>query len=339
MFMESYFTSRWYITFTALVLSNNIKRAIKISLGSILFAWLAYSLHHQVKSQDRLEESLHSLLQEWTAAKITGIVVVFLLMIVNWSIESKKWQMLLKHTEQLSFIKSFQSVLMGLAISIITPNRIGEYLGRILYLKNTNKLKGISITIIGSFAQMLVTSMFGVLGLLFYLYSVEQSTWLYGLLALSFIMACIMFYMLFHLEQLVDFCQRIPLLKKVSVYIEVIKRYERATLIKLILFAAARYLVYSTQFFLLLYITHQYFLPLQTFAGIWMLFWIIAIVPSFVIADLGIRGQSAITVLAFVSGNELAILVTSVLLWFINLILPSLVGCLFVFKIRMFDND
>lgn len=308
-------------------------------MGTILFVWLAYSLYHQIKSQDRLEESLHSLLQEWTPAKIIGIVAVFLLMLVNWGIESKKWQMLLKHTEQLNFARAFQSVLMGLAISIITPNRIGEYLGRILYLKNTNKLKGISITIIGSFAQILVTSVFGVLGLLFYLYAVDQSAWLYGWLALSFVMACFMFYMLFHLELVVNFCQRIPWLKKISVYIEVIKRYERITLIKLILFATARYLVYSTQFFLLLYITHQFFLPAKTFAGIWLLFWIIAVVPSFVIADLGIRGQTAVTFLAFVSGNHLAILVSSVLLWFINLILPSLVGCLFVFKIRMFDND
>ena len=304
-----------------------------------MFVWLSYSIYHQIKSQDRLEESLHSLLQEWSAAKVIGLVVVLLLMILNWSIESKKWQMLLKHTERLNFGRALQSVLMGLAVSVITPNRIGEYLGRILYLKNTNKLKGISITIIGSFAQILVTSIFGVMGLLFYLNAVEQSAWLYALLGMSILMACIMFYMLFHLELLVEFCKRIPFLKRVSIYIEVIKRYERATLIKLILYAAARYLVYSTQFFLLLYITHQYFLPVQTFAGIWLLFWIIAVVPSFVVADLGIRGKTAITFLAFVSGNELAILVSSVLLWFINLILPALVGCLFVYRIKMFDNE
>ncbi len=318
---------------------KNIKKIIKITLGAILFAWLSYSLYHQIQSQDNLQESLHTLFEEWTPQKVCGLIIVFLLMLLNWGIESKKWQMLLKHTERLSFVAAFQSVLMGLAISIITPNRIGEYLGRILYLKNTNKLKGISITIIGSFAQILVTSMFGVLGLLFYLYAVEQSTFLYILLALSFLMACGMLYILFHLDLLVDFCKKIPLLKKVSIYIEVIKRYERHTLMKLIFYAALRYLVYSTQFFLLLYITHQFFLPIKTFAGIWLLFWIIAVVPSFVIADIGVRGKTAVTFLAFVSGNALAILVSSVLLWVINLILPALVGCFFVFRIRMFESD
>ncbi len=322
-----------------MTLNRNIKRSIKIALGSILFAWLAYSLYHQIASQDNLQSDYNQLFQEWTVAKIVGLVVVFILMIFNWSIESKKWQMLLKHTEQLSFIAAFQSVLMGLAISIITPNRIGEYLGRILYLKNTNKLKGISITIIGSFAQMLVTSAFGVLGLLFYLYAVQQSTFLYFLLVLSFLIACGMFYILFNLDQLVNFCKRIPILKKISIYIEVIKRYERSTLVKLIFYAIARYCVYSTQFFLLLYITHNYFLPIKTFAGIWLLYWIIAVVPSFVIADVGIRGKTAVTFLAFVSGNALAIVVSSVMLWVINLILPALIGCFFVFKIRMFDND
>lgn len=301
--------------------------------------WLAYSLYHQIQSQDNLEESLHLLYESWTPQKIIVLMLVFVLMLVNWSIESIKWQMLLKHTERLSFIAAFQSVLMGLAISIITPNRIGEYLGRILYLKNTNKLKGISITIIGSFAQILVTSMFGVIGLLFYLYAVEQSTFLYVLLILSFIMAGGMFYILFHLELLVNFCKRIPFLKKISVYIDVIKRYETKTLVKLIFYAVARYLVYSTQFFLLLYVTHQYFLPAETFAGIWLLFWIIAVVPSFAIADVGVRGKTAVTFLAFVSGNTLAILVGSILLWVINLIMPALIGCFFVFRIRMFDND
>ena len=322
-----------------MILSKNIKRSIKIALGAVLFVWLAYSLYHQIQSQDNLQESFHTLFEEWTWQKIVALLLVMLLMLLNWAIESVKWQMLLKHTEQLSFVAAFQSVLMGLAVSIITPNRIGEYLGRILYLKNTNKLTGISITIIGSFAQMLVTSFFGVLGLLFYLYAVEQSTFLYILFGMSVLIAALMFYTLFHLEALVTFCKKIPVLKKVSLYIEVIKRYEKSTLIKLILYAAGRYIVYSTQFFILLYVTHQFFLPAETFAGIWLLFWIIAVVPSFVIADVGVRGKTAVTFLAFVSGNALAILVSSVMLWFINLILPALVGCFFVFRIRMFDND
>jgi len=322
-----------------LALSRNNKRNIKIALGAVLFIWLTYSLYHQIQSQENLQDSIHTLFEEWSWAKIFALLLVLLLMIFNWAIESVKWQMLLRHTEQLSVAAAYQSVLMGLAVSIVTPNRIGEYLGRILYLKNTNKLTGISITIIGSFAQMLVTSFFGVLGLIFYLYVVQQSFFLYALLALSLLMAVVMLYILFHLDVLVAFCKNVPLLKKISVYVEVIKRYEKSTLIKLILYAIARYVVYSVQFYILLYVTHQYFLPAKTFAGIWLLYWIIAVVPSFVIADVGVRGKTAVTFLAFVSGNALAILVSSVLLWFINLILPALVGCVFVFRIRLFDND
>jgi len=322
-----------------LTVNKNIKKSIKIALGSTLFIWLTYSLYNQIVAQEDLQNNFQELFAHWTAFKIIGLIAVVLLMFVNWAIESKKWQMLLKHTEALSFSAAFQSVLMGLAVSVITPNRIGEYLGRILYLKNTNKLKGISITIIGSFAQILVTSAFGVLGLLFYLNSVDQSTWLYILLGSSILISCGMLYILFHLEQLVNFCKSVTFLKKISIYIEVIKRYERSTLLKLIAYATARYIVYSSQFFILLYITHNHWLPIKTYAGIWLLYWIIAVVPSFVIADISVRGKTAVTFLAFVSTNALAIVVSSVLLWLINLILPALVGCLFVFKIKMFDND
>ena len=69
---------------------------------------------------------------------------VFVLMVVNWTVEAAKWRIQLDGTEKFSIIQSLQSVLTGVAVSVITPNRIGEYVGRILYLKNVNKLQGIT---------------------------------------------------------------------------------------------------------------------------------------------------------------------------------------------------
>lgn len=304
-----------------------------------MFVWLSYSLYHQIQHQENLRAALLELIAHWDVAKILLVVAVILLMLANWSVESIKWSLLLRDTENLSFMRSFQSVLTGLAISIITPNRIGEYLGRILYLKNTNKLKGISITIVGSFAQILVTSFFGILGLAFYLINVEATRFLIVLLIGSLFISVILFYLLFHLEILINFCERHTFLRKLKLYIEVLKKYDASLLWRLILYAALRYLIYSVQFYLLLRITHGWFLPMEAFAGIWLNFWVIAVVPSFAIADVGVRGKTAVMFLSYVSTNVIALLSSSILLWFINLIIPSLIGCFFVYRIKMLDNE
>jgi len=316
-----------------------MKRYAKFLFGALLFAFLMYSLVMQVKGQENFAAAKDSLLNHWTAQKALSLVAVFVLMYLNWALESLKWKKLLAFTEELSFRQSFQSVLTGLAVSVVTPNRIGEYLGRILYLKNTNKLKGISITIIGSFAQILVTSLFGVAGLLYFLINVSSSASIYILFILSILISLGMAWLLFNLDALVNFCGRYSFLKKLKIYIEVIKRYDRKLLLQIIAYSASRYLIYSFQLYLLLCVTHGSVLPFTTIAGVYVLFWVLAVVPSFAIADVGIRGQAATWILAFVSQNVLAIITATALLWFINLILPALIGCFFVFKIKLFNED
>ncbi len=70
-------------------------------------------------------------------------------------------------------------------------------------------------------------------------------------------------------------------------------------------------------------------------------FWVMAIIPSVAIADLGVRGEAAIYFLSSFSTltNPIAILLSTTLLWIINLILPALIGCFFVFKMKLFDDD
>ncbi len=95
-------------------------------------------------------------------ADIVYIAVAMLfLMIVNWSIESVKWKWLINQAEEVSFLKSFQAVLGGLAVSVFTPNRVGEFIGRVFILKKTDPIKAILLTIIGSFSQLLVTVVLG----------------------------------------------------------------------------------------------------------------------------------------------------------------------------------
>lgn len=300
---------------------------------------MAYSLYNQIKRQPNLKNTIHDLFIEWNTSKILFLSLVFVLMIINWTIEAQKWRLLLDGTEKFSLWKSLQSVLTGVAVSVITPNRIGEYMGRILYLRNVHKIQGITVTIIGSFAQLIVTGFLGLVGLLYYIMNVQQSAWLTVLLVSSILLCIVLTYIYFHLHKLLDWTEGITFFRKIRIYLEIVKRFNQQQLIKILLVSTARYIVYTIQFILLLklFLVEINFMTLLF--TIWLIFWAMAIVPTIAIAEIGIRGETALFFLAPLSTNHLGIVSSTLMLWLVNLIIPSLIGCLFVYKMKLYEDE
>jgi hypothetical protein len=87
------------------------------------------------------------------------------LMLVNWGIEARKWQLAIRHIQRISFIRAFKAIFTGTSSAFVTFNRMGEYMGRILYIEDGNRIKAISLTIVCSMAQSLVTFSAGLIGL------------------------------------------------------------------------------------------------------------------------------------------------------------------------------
>jgi hypothetical protein len=85
---------------------------------------------------------------------------------VNWIVETIKWRLLIKGVYSQSFIKSFADVLSGVSTSILTPNRIGNFIGRTVYLEKEVKTGAIIRTIHSNVAQFIASIVFGFLGLL-----------------------------------------------------------------------------------------------------------------------------------------------------------------------------
>lgn len=319
--------------------NKNLKIVFKTAFGLILFLWMAYSLYHQIRHQPNLKSTISELEHILSQNGLVGFALVLVLMIANWSIEGVKWRLLLSGTETFSFLRSLQSVLTGVAVSLITPNRIGEYMGRILYLRNVNKLQGVSVTIIGSFAQLIVTGFLGMVGLIYYIVKIQHSTWLYLLLAGSVVMCIGLTYFYFHLYKMVDWVDRFSFLRKIKTYIEVVKRFDTSILYRILFLSTLRYLVYTIQFLILLKLFLVEANSIDLIATIWLIFWAMAIVPTIAIAELGIRWETALFFMLPLSSNNLGIVSSTALLWLINLIIPALVGCLFVYKIKIYEDE
>ena len=330
---------------------KNIKIFFNYFLAPLLGLWLFYSLFNQVKNQPNLRESVELIKQAPFGIHAFKFWIIILLVFLNWGIEARKWQVLVKNLQVISFVTAFKAVLSGLTLSLNTPNRIGEYGGRILYIDEGNRLSAISLSIAGGISQLIITLTMGCGGLLFLILQESNISsmglsvfWLkifslqLLLIASCFITAClILFY--FRLSWITLFLEKIPWLNRFTRYMVVLEQFRAKVLLRLISLSLFRYMVFVIQYILLLQVFEVNIYWADAFWLISTLFLVLAIVPSFAIADLGIRGKFSIELLNLYSPNTIGIIGTTFGIWLINLFIPALVGSLLIFGARIFKYD
>lgn len=328
-------------------LNKSTKIILNYLVGIGLFFWLSYSIYHQVLHQPNLRTSITSLKGMLNSGGLGGLAAVCLLMLVNWGLEARKWQILVDPLERVSFTRSFLAILSGLSMAVVTPNRIGEYGGRILYLKNMNKLRAITVTLIGSFSQLIITILFGIGGLIYYIHHfnaapgiilVTPGIWQKFSLILLAILTIGSVILYFRLDLIVNLISRVRLLRRIRAFVLILGRFSRTDLQKVLVLSAARYIIFSAQYLILLQLLG---VGLAWWPGFWMIsliFLIMAIVPTITLAELAIRGEVGLFFLGLLSPDKLGITAATVGIWFINLILPAAIGSLLLLRVQVFSD-
>lgn len=329
-------------------LNKNIKNLFNYFLGPILFIWLALSIYHQIINQPDLGLSWIKIKLALEGEQSWMFWVVLVLMGVNWGIEARKWQVLLKPLEKISWLTAFKATVAGVAFAINTPNRIGEYGGRVLYLHEGNRVKAISFTIVGSISQFLVTLVIGCGGLIFLLNihgaepapikSGPYELWINVILYVVSIAAVLGLIIYFRLALLVKLIDNIPAFSRVSNYIRLLEELSIAILLRVLSLSFFRYCVFAIQYVLMLKL-------MQVSVSVWQAFWLVsvvflvlAVVPTIALAEIGIRGKVSLELFGLFSVNTVGIITASLGIWFINLVIPSLLGSILIFRIKIFKN-
>ncbi|WP_425549820.1 lysylphosphatidylglycerol synthase domain-containing protein [Chitinophaga oryziterrae] len=317
-------------------------------LGAVLFAWLAYSIYTQVLTKADLQTSLRQMLSTLRNKGGIALVVVLIGMLFNWGLEARKWQMLVKPLQKISFLRAFSAVLSGVSFSINTPNRIGEYGGRVLYLKNNrSKLKAIAATMVGSFSQLIVTIIFGLIGLMYYISKFtlvkgdnhfSSGFWEKILLGVLTVICVLIILLYFRLQIIVAIFEKIPFLRKARVFIQIIVRYSAGDLERLLLLSACRYMVFSAQYLILLDSLGVEMHWWQGFLMNAVIYLVMALVPTIAIAELGLRGKVSLYFMGLLSANSPAIIAATVGIWCINLLLPAILGSVLLLGIKIFKE-
>ena len=145
-----------------IVSRKNIKIFLNYFLGPIIFCILCWLLYKKLLAQDDLQLRWSQIKQSFSNPVLWLAIA---LVPVNYGLEALKWQQLTKKLEQFSFLTAFKSVLAGCSVTMLTPNRVGEYGGRIMYVKEDNRIAAIPITMLGGISQLFLTIILGTVGL------------------------------------------------------------------------------------------------------------------------------------------------------------------------------
>jgi len=300
----------------------------------LLFVLLLYILFYQLKNKQVSFNDFKNISSNISINSFIYLGLAIILMPVNWFLESFKWKKLVNVIQSdYTFIDAVKSVLIGVFFGFITPNRVGEFGGRLLFIKKGNKLKALNLTFIGGLAQFIITfligSFFGSLLLtgFFGLYKV-----LYLLIFPIFIIFSLLIY--FNIKDLSKKIFSFNIFKKFSEKYIFNFSISSSFLSQNILITLFRYTIYVFQYILIIKfvgIELDWIFSVQIITT--MLF-LQTIIPSFALIDLGIRSNILLYLLSDYAENQLVVLFVVFLVWILNLVIPAVLGYFYLLNLK-----
>src|SRR5690606_8103832 len=108
---------------------------------------------------------------------------------------------------------------------------------------------------------------------------------------------------------------------------------------KIFLYSAIRYVVFTSQYCLLMQVLIPDLPFFEMVMMIFILFFVQSALPSLDLIDVGIRSLTANYFFGFLTDMNIAIMSIAACIWFVNLIIPAVIGSFFTFKIKFFDTN
>jgi uncharacterized membrane protein YbhN (UPF0104 family) len=326
-----------------LIQNKNIKLILNYFCGPLVFCILLFSINNQLHQQSDWQHSLERLHSALNSEALAKILLVLFLMVLNWGIEAAKWKEAMKVLSPVTLPRGLKAIFSGNALAFFTPNRTGEYFGRMIYVKKGERVSSIPLTILCSIAQLMATLFAGCAGLVYIKdriiarFGGDVTTWLnigmYAVLAAAIVLT--IFY--FRIRFLVKWIAGRRWARSWSRHLMVLEDVNATILTSILSLSIARYIVFIIQYYLLFSVFGIDVNWWQAFWAVSVVFLVIAVVPSLgFLSELGVRWQAGIQVVQVFSSNITGIFATSLSIWIINLVIPALIGGFMLLALKLF---
>lgn len=296
-------------------LLNNLWKLLVLSL----IAWFIVS-----------QLSKHSL-ADFQFVKMEPLVIalVLVLMALNWSLEARKWQILVEIN---SFYEAVKAVLIGLLFKQFISS-LGDLSGRVSTLEGKTKVAQVGSFLINSICQTIITVVFGLIGTITLLNNQRLVDFRNMNLLILVISCCVL------VASILIFKFRARIVRFVKHWFAATKGVSTNTILQILGLSAFRYLVFFTQFYL---IFRMVGLDIETWIllnGIAFIFLAKSIIPTLnLFGDIGIREFSALLFFGQFGIDASLVISATLLLWVINVFLPASLAIVFVPKLKLVHN-
>jgi hypothetical protein len=304
-------------------------------LKNILFAGVLFAVYLLLKEKG---ESIAEVFTYFSRIPLSASICVVLLLIpVNWAFEAWKWQRLATKVEKISFREAYQGVLAGLALANFTPMMLGDYAGKILMLKTQKRTASIGAILLGNGLQLYVSLLFGAISYLYFICIAQPKPFLLhiSIVVLLIILLLIGVWIAMNLQKLNFSNSDNKFLRYISQYLIVLKEYTLSEIGDVFLIAISRYIIFTIQFLMVLQL-FQIDLPIVVLlAGIGIIFLTKTVGAAFnFLGDLSMRAITSIYYFGYF-GVKLSLVTTATFtIWFINVLVPVIIGSLFILTLR-----
>jgi hypothetical protein len=309
----------------------------KIAILLLAFGFIFKKLHNN-KNLNNFQTLAKGLNLDYLYLTLVG---VFLLMLLNWFIESVKWRFLLRKIERITLHKALESVFCGLTLAIITPNRIGEYGGRVFFLSPRKRIFGVIAMAVGSVGQMVITNVLGAIAILLFVQRFFDLNIMlfYSLVFVVVGFICFFLFFYFNIRLLDYLLSKVKFLHAFKRYFHIFDKFRKTDLGLVLFYSLCRYIVFTSQYCLIIHLLVPEIPIADMIMMIFILFFIQSALPSLDLLDVGVRSMTATYFFAFITSQEVAIIASTTLIWLVNLIIPAIIGSVFVLKLNFFDKS
>jgi len=299
-----------------LKLSENkyFKQLLKLLISSIAVIYL----FHKININE---------LKQIKTANYNILLIPLALMPLNWLIESLKWKISLKNIYNISFKNAVKSVLAGITTSIFTPNRIGEFIGRLSFIPSNKLAQATASEIINSVTQSVTTVVAGVVAFVLFpnfiqtaIPDIKINT--NKILIITTILLLIIMFLISVFKK-----------KQVKKIVKTLQNFKTSALLKITALSIIRFLIFLIQFFIILKFLQTETNIFLSSAALSIFYFLMMFLPVLTIAEPGLRISIAIITFPFFGIPETIASVSVSLLWLINIAIPVLVGAI-LFSVR-----
>jgi len=325
--------------------TSRFRKGLNLVFKVLIVGLLAWVLYRQRIAGQDLPAMYQHFVRGLQSAELGWLWLCVLLMPVNWLLESLKWQVFTRTFTQMTVGQHLRAVVAGVTFSLFTPNRLGDYLGRLLVIPTAEKGQILVATLAAGYVQLMVLLSMGWLGALYFLPQFTTLEWatLSPFVFVGVGGTILLIILLLWVDKLLFFVKKWPWIQRfawVRHSMNVMRTYRQRLVVAGIGWAFLRYVVYSVQYYGMLQCTGLNIPPGSAFAGIATVFLLQTSVPLPPALGLLARGEIALFVWGVFGTNDLSVLTASYGLFFINLLLPGLWGLTTIIRINLLKpND